>query len=218
MNGCEVILGLASPCDRPSLSISLQGGCAGLRSWLVLWPGPAHACNAVCNEKSKQGTAVRHDRNVFPLEGAPKKKKEKRKKEEWEETLRQSYVQKEHSLGPKRKTNVIVHRLSLCQPSLTNWLMVSLPVSLPPHSLSACSVCSGGQWHSSKWGPVQPRTPPSRLLLSARMAIDCVIKSECGGAWGELEEGPEESWKVKLQPGFTLDGREQENEGQTLQK
>lgn len=66
------------------------GGCGGLRSpasaWLVPWPAPAHACNAVCNEKSKQGTAVRHDRNVFPLEGAPcKKKKEekKNKKKRW---------------------------------------------------------------------------------------------------------------------------------------
>lgn len=104
-----------SPCDRPSFSISLLGGCGGLRSWLVLWPAPAHACNAVCNEKSKQGTAVRHDRNVFPLEGAPKKKKKIEKKEELEEALRQSCVQKERSLGPKRKTNVIVHRLSLCQ-------------------------------------------------------------------------------------------------------
>lgn len=41
---------------------------------------PADACNAVCNEKSKQRTAVRHDRNVFPLEGAPCKKKSRKKK------------------------------------------------------------------------------------------------------------------------------------------
>lgn len=51
-------------------------------SLLVLWPAPAHACNAVCNEKSKQGTALRHDRNLFPLEEASwQKKKDRRKKE-----------------------------------------------------------------------------------------------------------------------------------------
>lgn len=62
-----------------------SAGRGGLRSpasaWLVLRLAPAHACNAVCNEKSKQGTAVRHDRNVFPLEGAPRKKKRGEKKE-----------------------------------------------------------------------------------------------------------------------------------------
>lgn len=51
----------------------------------MLRPASAHACNAVCNEKSKQGTALRHDRNVFPLEVVPRKrmggkKKEKKKK------------------------------------------------------------------------------------------------------------------------------------------
>lgn len=46
----------------------------------MLRPAPAHACNAVCNEKSKQGTAVRHDRNVFPLEGASREKKRGEKK------------------------------------------------------------------------------------------------------------------------------------------
>lgn len=70
-----------------TLLLHLSAGCFwGLRSlaspWLVLWPAPAHACNAVCNEKSKQGTALRHDRNLFPLEGASwqKKKTEERKK------------------------------------------------------------------------------------------------------------------------------------------
>lgn len=109
--------------------------------------------------------------------------------------MRQSYVQKEHSLGPKRKTNVIVHWLSLRQPSLTNWLMVSLPVSLPPHSLSACSVCSGGQWHSSKWGPVQPRTPPPPAppfcthgyRLCHQVRVRRGLRRAGRGAWGELE-------------------------------
>lgn len=97
------------------------------------------------------------------------RKREQEKKEE-EETLRHSCVKKERLLGPKRKTNVIVHWLSLCQPSLTNWFLVSLPVSPPPLSPSLSllpldSVCSGGQWHSSEWAPV---VPPS-----ARMVVDC---------------------------------------------
>lgn len=34
-------------------------------------------CNAVCNEKYKQGTAVKHDKYVFPLEGVTLKKIQK---------------------------------------------------------------------------------------------------------------------------------------------
>jgi hypothetical protein len=41
-------------------------------------------CNAVWNEKSKQGTAVRHYRNVFPLERVTPSALEKEKKEEEE--------------------------------------------------------------------------------------------------------------------------------------
>lgn len=104
------------------------------------------------------------------------------KKEGREETLRRSCVQKECSLGPKRKTNVIVHCLSLCQTLLLQ-LVDGLPTSFSTASLSLLprdSVCSGGQWHSSKWAPV---VSP----LSACMAVDCVIESECGGACRELE-------------------------------
>lgn len=48
---------------------------------LNLGPAPAHACNTVYKEKTKHGTALRHDRNVFLLEGAPKKKSSKGQKE-----------------------------------------------------------------------------------------------------------------------------------------
>lgn len=163
----------------PVLHLS-PGGCGELRSpaspWLVLWPAPAHACNAVCNEKSKHGTAVRHDRNVFPLEGAPCKKKRRKR---IREKLRQSWVQKECSFGPRRKTNVIVHWLSLCQPSLTNWFPVPLPVSPPPRSL----------WFPK---PVFAQVDSDTVLNepqsspSARMAVDCVIDSESRGACREF--------------------------------
>lgn len=55
-----------------------SGGLRSLTSaCLALRPAPDHACNTVCKEKTKQGTALRHDRNVFPLEGAPKKSSER---------------------------------------------------------------------------------------------------------------------------------------------
>lgn len=94
-NGCKklisAILDFAVSMWWTQLLHLPPGGCVGLRSpaspWLVLRPAPAHACNAVCNEKSKQGTAVRHGRNVFLLEGAPckkkKGKKKKNKKKRW---------------------------------------------------------------------------------------------------------------------------------------
>lgn len=56
-------------------------------------------------------------------------------------------------------------------------LLPRLPLSLS--LLPRDSVFSGGQWHSSEWAPV---VPPS-----ARMAVDCVIESESGGACRELE-------------------------------
>lgn len=57
-----------------------SGGLGSLTPSLPSFGGggaaPAHACNTVYKEKTKQGTALRHDRNVFPLEGAPKKSSE----------------------------------------------------------------------------------------------------------------------------------------------
>lgn len=161
-----------------TLLLHLSAGCFwGLRSlaspWLVLWPAPAHACNAVCNEKSKQGTALRHDRNLFPLEGASWQKKKKKRQKKEKSKRRQRCVQKERSLGLERKTNVIVHWLSLCQPSLNYWFLVSLLAPLP----CPLYVFSGGRWHSSEWAPV---VPPS-----ACTAEDCVISSESGGACRE---------------------------------
>lgn len=198
--------GFVSPCDKPSSFIPVLGGCGGPRSpasaWLVLRPAPAHACNAVCNEKSKQGTAVRHDWNVFPLEGAPRKKKRREKKEEEEETLSQSCVQKECSLGPKRKTNVIVHWLSLCQPSLTNWFLVSLPVSPPP--LSLCLPASP-RLCLLRWTVTQFWMSPSRPPFCTH---GCRLCHRVGVRRGLQRAG---SWSSS-----PLDGREQEVEGQTL--
>lgn len=157
------------------------GDYGGLRSpasaWLVLWPAPAHACNAVCNEKSKQGTAVRHDRNVFPLERA------REKKERREETLRRSCVQKECSLRPKRKTNVIVHCLSFRQ-TLPLQLVDGLPTSFSTASLSLCFPETLFAQVDSDTVLNEPQSFPPFLHA---LAVDCVIESECGGACRELE-------------------------------
>lgn len=89
------------------------------------------------------------------------RKREEKKKKKEEETSRQRCVQKERSLGPKRKTNVIVHWLSLRQPSLTNWLSVSLPISPPPLSLSlpaSLSLCLLRWTVTQFW--MSPSRPP----------------------------------------------------------
>lgn len=62
-----------------------------------------------------------------------RKREEKKKKEE--ETSRQRCVQKERSLGPKRKTNVIVH-CAVTPPALPHQLVVGLPTNLSPASLT----------------------------------------------------------------------------------
>lgn len=79
-------------------------------------------CNTVCNEKSKQGMAARHDRNVFPLEKPVQRK-----------SISKAMSRRPFS-WPARKTDVIVHGLSRCQPSLTGLfsLMLSLSLSLSP--------------------------------------------------------------------------------------
>lgn len=70
-----------------------------LTIWLVCVGQPEpFKRNAVCNEKYKQGTAVRHDKYVFLLEGAPHKKIQR--KEEKKEKSRQNHVQKDISAGP----------------------------------------------------------------------------------------------------------------------
>lgn len=87
------------------------------------------------------------------------RKREERKKKRIRRNVVANLCPEGALVGPKRKTNVIVHWLSLCQTSLTNWFLVSLPVSPPPFSLSLLprdSVCSGGQWHSSERAPVVP--------------------------------------------------------------
>lgn len=136
--------------------VLLFRGLAGLRSLasplLILGPAPARACNAVCNEKSKQGTAVRHDRNVFLLDSVPRKNRKRRRKRKKRRNniKKRRRVQKESCFGPKRKTNVIVHLLSLCWSSLTNRFLPSLPPALFHF------VCSGGQWHSLKMSTTVP--------------------------------------------------------------
>lgn len=59
---------------RPGLG-SVTSAC------LNLGPAPGRGCNTVYKEKTKQGTALRHDRNVFLLEGAPKKSSEGQNKD-----------------------------------------------------------------------------------------------------------------------------------------
>lgn len=103
-------------------------------------------------------------------------RKRERKKTQ-EEKLEARCVQKEPSLGPKRKTNVIVHWLSLCQPSLTNWFLVSLPASPRlPHCVSVSRVCL------LRWTVTHFWMSPSRPL-------GCVIESVSGGNHAE-------NWKL----------------------
>lgn len=68
-----------------------------LTIWCVLASLEPCKRNAVCNEKYKQGTAVRHDKYVFLLEGAPHKKIQRKGEKK---KSRQNHVLKEISAGP----------------------------------------------------------------------------------------------------------------------
>lgn len=82
--------------------------------------------------------------------------------------LGQSRLLKGYALGPKRKTNVIVHQLSLRQCSFTNWRTAFLLVSLPPLALSLfAQVANDTVLNEPQWAP-----PPT---FSACNAMDCVI-------------------------------------------
>lgn len=82
--------------------------------------------------------------------------------------LGQSRLLKGYALGPKRKTNVIVHRLSLRQCSFANWWTAFLLVSLPPLALSLfAQVANDTVLNEPQWAP-----PPT---FSACNAVDCVI-------------------------------------------
>ena len=172
-------------CDRPTSSFislleAVEDWSPPASPWFVLRPAPAHACNAVCNEKSKQGTAVRHDRNVFPLEGAPRKKKrrgrEKKKREKNKKKRRGRDVSRRSArLGQSGRLMLLYtgcHSASPPSPigsSSPYQFLPRLPPSLPlPPSLSLCfpqdCVCSGGQWHSCWMSPSRPPPPPPPFL------------------------------------------------------
>lgn len=159
------------------------GGCGGLRSpasaWLVPWPAPAHACNAVCNEKSKQGTAVRHDRNVFPLEGAPCKKKKEEKKNKKKRWGRVVSRRSAHLGQSGRLMLLYIGRHSASPPSpIGSWSLYQFLLCLSRSlSLFFPRLCLL-RWTVTQFWMIPP---------SARMAVDCVIESESWGACRELE-------------------------------
>lgn len=139
-------------------------------------------CNAVCNEKSKQGMAARHDRNVFPLEKPVQRK-----------SISKAMSRRPFS-WPGRKTDVIVHGLSRCQPSLTGLFSLMLSLSL---SLSLSPLPFSWGW---LFAQVDSDTVWNELHSAgaARMAVGCVIELAARVASRELKvrSGPRGGWEA----------------------
>lgn len=85
--------------------------------------------------------------------------------------LGQSCLLKGYALGPKRKTNVIVHRLSVCQWSFTNWWTAFLLVSLPPLALALFAQVANDTVLN------EPPPPPKIKKNPACNAVDCVMEN-----------------------------------------
>lgn len=168
--------------------VAVAAGCFVL-GWQVPVPpplrGPEQAwpsrCNTVCSEKSKQGMAARHDRNVFPLE-KPVQRKSK-----------STAMSRRPFSWPGRKTDVIVHGLSCCQPSLTGLFSLMLSLSL---SLSFSPL-------PSSWGRLFAQVDSDTVWNelhsagAARMAVGCVIELAARVASRELKvrSGPRRGWE-----------------------
>lgn len=92
--------------------------------------------------------------------------------------LGQSCLLKGYALGPKRKTNVIVHRLSLRQCSFANWWMAFLLVSLPPLALSLfAQVANDTVLNEPQWAPplhalIGPAEAKLQARITSRMSKD----------------------------------------------
>lgn len=182
VNVCD--LGLFATMWQTELHLWTRGG-AALRSMalslLVLSPVPVHACNAVCNEKSKQRTAVRHDRNVFPLAGDPCKKTEERRiiRRGRDESRRRTHLGQS---GRLMLLYICCHSASPPSP-IGPWSSYQLlPPPLFPLSPTASpySVCSGGQWHSLEGAPV---TPASSSWLCHQLWVCSRISNQVPPGW-----------------------------------
>lgn len=177
-------------CPSPAvLSPPAWGLCTGrLLAGEQARPGQ---CNAVCNKKSKQGMAVRHDRNVFPLEKPVQRKSTSKA------------MSRRPFSWPGWKTDVIIHGLSCCQPSLMGLFSLMLSFSL---SLSLSSLLSSRGW---LFAQVDSDTVWNELHSAgaARMAVGCVIELAARVASRELKvrSGPHGGWEAGRAAGLKAD-------------
>ena len=127
--------------------------------------------------------AARHDRNVFPLEKPVQRK-----------SISKAMSRRPFS-WPGRKTDVIVHGLSRCQPSLTGLFSLMLSLSL---SLSLSPLPSSRGW---LFAQVDSDTVWNELHSAgaARMAVGCVIELAARVASRELKvrSGPRRGWESR---------------------
>lgn len=86
-------------------------------------------------------------------------------------------------------------------PALLRQLVDGFPTGFFPASHSLC-VCSGGQWHSSKWAPVVCRviSPTAPNIFCMRC---CGLCHRAGGELGDEASTQVHKQEVKLRAGFS---------------
>lgn len=147
--------------------------------------------------------AVRHGRNVFPLEKSVQRKKYK-----------QSYVQKAFSAGQDGRLMLLYIGCYPASPS-SQICFLSLPLSstpLPPPPFfhlfllllflplflrALLTVCSGGQWHHLEWAALV-RCCTHGCWLCHRAGFQSGLRRAEGEVWVALSVGnPEKKLKQR---------------------